>query len=97
VWIPQNRGYAPQVLLQRAAAQLPPLVQLDRPITERPVPTVDPTDTQAEFGTINTGALKQFVTEDIYIHKGLGTPGTVRIGKTEIGPAGGLRNGRPRG
>jgi hypothetical protein len=97
VWIPLDGGYVPPVLLQRAAAQLPPLVQLDRPIRERPVPTVDPTDTQAGFGTINTDAVKQFVTEDIYIHKGLGTPGTVRIGKTEIGPAGGLSNGGPRG
>jgi hypothetical protein len=97
VWIPLDGGYVPPVLWQRAAAQLPPLVQRDRPIGDRLVPTVDPTDTQAEFGTINTGAMKQFVTEDIYIHKVLGTPGTVRIGKTEIGPAGGLRNGRPRG
>jgi hypothetical protein len=84
------------VLLQRAAAQLPPLVQLDRPIGERPVPTVDPSDTQAGFGEINSGAVKQFVTEDIYIHKGLGTPGTVRFGNTEIGPAGRLSNGGPR-
>ena len=97
VLIPQDGGYAPLVLLQKAAAQLPPLVQLDRPIGERPVPTVDPTDTQAGFGAINMGAVKQFVTEDIYIHKGLGTPGTVRIGKTEIGPAGGLSNGGSRG
>lgn len=85
------------MILQQAAAQLPPLVQLDRPIKERPVPTFDPTDTQAGFGAINTGAVKQFVTEDIYIHKALGTPGTVRFGKTEIGPAGGLSDGGPRG
>lgn len=97
VLIPRDGGYTPPVLWQQAAAQLPPLVQLDRPIEERPVPTFDPTDTQAGFGAISTGAMKQFVTEDIYIHKGLGTSGTVRFGKTEIGPAGGLSNGRPRG
>jgi hypothetical protein len=97
VLIPQDGGYVPPLLLQLAAAELPPLVQLDRPIRERPVPTVEPTDTQAGFGAINTGAVKQFVTEDIYIHKGLATPGTVRLGKTEIGPAGGLSNGGSRG
>jgi len=97
VLIRQDGGYAPPVLLQKAGVQLPPLVQLDRPIGERPVPTVDPTDTQAGFGAINAGAVKQFVTEDIHIHKGLGTPGTVRFGKTEIGPAGGLGKRGSRG
>jgi hypothetical protein len=96
VLIRQDGGYAPPVLLQKADVQLPPLVQLERPIGERRVP-VDPTDTLAGFGTIDTGAVKQFVTEDIHIHKALGTPGTVRIGQTEIGPAGGLRKGGPRG
>jgi hypothetical protein len=96
VRIPTNGGFVPPVLLQQAAVQLPPLLQLDRPVTERPVPIIDPTDTQAGFGVINTGAVKTFVSEDVYIHKGIGTAGTVRIGKTEIGPAGGLFNGEFR-
>lgn len=43
---------------------------------------------QPGFGTIDPSPIERYITEDAYIHRGIGTIGTVRFGDKEIGPAG---------
>lgn len=43
-----------------------------------------------DFGVVDPSPIEQFVSTDIYIHKGIGATGTVDYGETTIGPAGGL-------
>ncbi len=38
--------------------------------------------------------MKRFVSEDAYIHKGIGTTGSVMYGESQIGPAGAIRDVR---
>lgn len=49
---------------------------------------IGPLIRQPGFGVDNPAVIEQYVTEDLYINQGIGTPGTVTFGDREIGPAG---------
>jgi hypothetical protein len=88
-------GFTPGTVLEDPVLALPRLVQPELPIPPRPVPGVD--GSTAPIGTNQLRIMRRFVTEDVYIRRAIGTPGTVRFGDTEIGPAGGILHGDHRG
>jgi hypothetical protein len=49
---------------------------------------VGPITRQPGFGVNDPSPVQRYVTQDAYIHQGLGTLGTVRYGDTEIGSGG---------
>jgi hypothetical protein len=63
---------------------IPPLVVPPIPIPD----PIGPVTRQPGFGTINPSPVERYVTEDAYVHRGIGTSGTVRYGEKEIGVAG---------
>ena len=74
-----------------ATAKLPPLVfQTQPPVPTRPLLLGDGDSTSPDVGNINPGAIQRFVTEDAYIHTGLGATGSVTYGNSQIGPTGGI-------
>lgn len=64
---------------------LPPLVLRTPDLITDPG---GPITRQPGFGLIDPSPAQALVTEDAYITRGLGTPGTVRYGDKEIGPLG---------
>jgi peptidoglycan hydrolase-like protein with peptidoglycan-binding domain len=69
----------------------PPVVLHIPPLVVPPIPIPDPigpVTRQPGFGTINPSPVERYVTEDAYVHRGIGTSGTVRYGEKEIGVAG---------
>jgi hypothetical protein len=73
------------VTADQVAANIPSLVL--QPVNVVPDP-VGPITTQPGFGVIDPSPVQQFVTQDAFINKGIGTIGTVRYGDTVIGLAG---------
>lgn len=70
---------------------LPPLiVPPGLPNVVRPTFTGDGDPIGPDVGNINPGSIQRFVTEDAYIHRGLGTVGSVTYGNTQIGPSGAI-------
>jgi hypothetical protein len=71
----------------------PPQLQLDIPqLVLKPVETipdlVGPVVMQPDFSAGDPASMERFVTEDAFIHRGIGTLGTVSFGDKEIGPSG---------
>lgn len=72
-------------LAGNSVRDLPPLVLQ----TPELIPDLaGPITRQPGFGLIDPVPARVLVTEDVYITRGLGTPGTVRYGEIEIGPLG---------
>lgn len=65
---------------------IPGLV-LEKPPLRTP-PKGDPWEKRPGLGLLDTRAIEQLVTEDVNIHRGLGTSGTFRVGGLEIGASG---------
>jgi hypothetical protein len=63
---------------------IPPLVVPPIPIPD----PIGPVTKQPGFGAIDPSPVARYVTEDAYVHRGIGTSGTVRYGEKEIGVAG---------
>jgi hypothetical protein len=89
-------GFTPGTVLEDSSRSLPRLVQPEVRIPSRPVPSLDGKSPEVEFGDNAQVVMRRFVSEDAYIRHAIGSPGTVRFGTVEIGPAGGLRNGNHR-
>jgi hypothetical protein len=89
-------GFTPGTVLEDPIRSLPRLVQPEVPIPSRPVPSLNGKSPLVEFGDTAQEAMRRFVSEDAYIRHAIGSPGTVRFGTVDIGPAGGLSNGNHR-
>ncbi len=85
VWIPQWQGFGIQATTPQATDSIPVLVFAPAKAVPDPV---GPIIRQTGFGTINRSPSERYVTEDAYIHRAIGTSGTVRYDGTEIGLAG---------
>jgi hypothetical protein len=66
------------------------IVPTGRPNVVRPTFTGDGDPIGPDVGDINPGSIRRFVTEDAYIHRGLGTVGGVTYGNTQIGASGAI-------
>ncbi|MFF1566871.1 neuraminidase-like domain-containing protein [Streptomyces sp. NPDC058293] len=68
------------------------------PIVLQPPPVIPdrigPVISGRNHGISDPAPVERFVTEDVYISRGLGTVGTVQFGTTELGPAGALAKRR---
>jgi hypothetical protein len=71
---------------KKPTTEIPPLVFT--PERFIPIGPGVPVTRMPGFGVIDPVPIGQFVTEDIYINRALGTPGTVQFGGREIGPSG---------
>jgi hypothetical protein len=72
-------------------AKIPPLVVKVDPRLEGMPPIWgggDPIRPKVNPIVVNTAPITRFVTEDIYIQRGLGTPGDITYGDKQIGPSG---------
>jgi len=76
-------------------ATIPPLVlQMEPKAKSRPKPWDDGAPIVAKPGVVDTAPMELFVTEDVYIHQGIGTTTVVTFGDKQIGPSGAIHNGR---
>ncbi|HEY0171737.1 MAG TPA: neuraminidase-like domain-containing protein [Pyrinomonadaceae bacterium] len=72
-------------LADRIPHELPPIVLA---VPERIPDLAGPITRQPGFGVFDPAPARVLVTEDAYITRGIGSPGTVRYGDKEIGPLG---------
>jgi hypothetical protein len=71
---------------RKPTAEIPKLILTPERI--QPIGPGVPVSRLPGFGAIDPAPITQFVTEDIYISKALGTTGTVRFNARDIGPSG---------
>jgi hypothetical protein len=94
VWVRQWNDFGIYVAPSLTIASLPPLVFEPPQIIPDPI---GPIIKQPGFGAVDPSPVERYVTEDAYIHQGIGTSGTVNYGGTEIGLTGSqLKNVRAR-
>jgi Neuraminidase-like domain/Salmonella virulence plasmid 28.1kDa A protein len=85
VTVPQWNDFGIVLTPPKMTADIPPLVL--QPVEIIP-DLIGPVSKQPGFGVVDPSPIERFVTEDAYIHQGIGTSGTVRFGDKEIGPSG---------
>jgi hypothetical protein len=85
VWIRQWNDFGIYVAPSQTVPVLPSLVLEPAKIIPDPA---GPIIKQPWFGAVDPSPVERYVTEDAYIHRGIGTSGTVNYGGTEIGLTG---------
>lgn len=94
VWVRQWNDFGIYAAPSQLVLTLPPMVFPSTGISADPV---GPISKQPGFGVVDPSPVARYVTEDAYIHQGIGTSGTVNYGGTEIGLTGSsLKNIRTR-
>jgi hypothetical protein len=90
VWIRDPLGYGAVVNPGLTEVlEIPPLVlQPPAPVKLRPQLWGDSGAIGADLGVTDSTPMRQFVTEDAYIRRGIGATGDVLYGSRQIGPAG---------
>jgi len=74
---------------------IPPLVlQMDAKVPSRLEPWNDTTPIVMKPGVVDPAPMQRFVTEDAYIHQGIGTTAVVTFGDKQIGPSGAIPDNR---
>jgi hypothetical protein len=73
------------------AAEISPLVtQAGKKSELKPKPWGDGGPIGPNWGVVDPAPMRQFITEDAYIRRGLGTAGRISFGDRQIGPAGAI-------
>ncbi|MDP9793850.1 hypothetical protein J2S43_002362 [Catenuloplanes nepalensis] len=86
VTVPQWNDIGIVPWYRKPTAEIPKLVLTPERIV--PIGPGVPVTRQPGFGVVDPVPIRQFVTEDVYISKALGTAGTVRFNARDIGPSG---------
>ncbi|MBD1930312.1 MULTISPECIES: neuraminidase-like domain-containing protein [Cyanophyceae] len=89
VTISEFAGYGVVGYLSKKKLDIPPLVLESQPIIRD---RLGPISMDSRIAVVDLAPMKQFVTEDAYIKKGIVTTGTVRFGDKDISATGILRN-----
>jgi hypothetical protein len=88
VLIPKWNGYdVIRAVTIDKGKEIPQFVYKYNPIPD-PIPDLYGPIIKGPFSGGDPAPMVRYVTEDAYIHRGIGSPGTVRFGDKEIGPAG---------
>jgi len=94
--IPDHEGYGVVPNPNRIRVEeIPPLVlQFDSPVQFKSTPWSDGGPIRPNPGIVDPALMRRFVTEDVYIHKAIGTTRGVLYGGKRIGPSGVITNFR---
>ena len=85
VWVRDWGGFGVDTTLTNYSPFIPAIVTVPPGVVPDPV---KPLTRQPRFGVVDPSPIERFVTEDAYISRGIGTPGTVQFGGAEIGLTG---------
>ena len=70
----------------------PLILQTDMSKKVRPKFEGDGAPIVRDPGIVDPGPMQRYITEDAYIHRGIGSTGAVTYGEKQIGPAGAIPN-----
>ncbi len=93
--IPQWQEYISATIAYKPDPTMPALVQPALPVDPRPRPNSEiygSSPLKPDIGVADQSSMERFISEDTYIHRGIGSAGTIRFGDKDIGPAGGLKS-----
>jgi hypothetical protein len=92
IWLNPGAHHVPKGLLE-----IPPLIsKVDPKLNFTPTLWISGRPIDSDPGVVDPAPIRRLLSDDVYIHRGIGTGAVVKYGDQEIGPSGAIPDGIAR-